>query len=84
MAETALFNALTLFVKLVLPLLGVLLLSGVLAGVLQTSTQIEDRTISLATKFAGLFLIASLWSTGLFPQLISFTQSLWGGAEFYR
>ena len=74
MSEIA--GGLQLALLLAAPLLLAVLLSGVIVGVLQAATQINEPTIAFVAK--GITLVAMLGLTGhfLLGRLVSFTTDL--------
>ena len=83
MKEPLIINLLLLFLQLSVPLIGAVLVGGVIGGVLQGSLKVEDRSIGFAMKFAA-FLAALYLSNGfLLTVCREFALRIWGGAEYY-
>lgn len=78
------FNALEMFFHLVLPILGAILCGGILAGIFQALTQIQDRVIGLAAKLSSFGLACYLFSGEIARSFTEFTTRIWGGADLYR
>lgn len=77
-------NALYLVVGLSVPILAAVLAGALLAGVLQTVTQIEDPAFGFFSRLAGAVLALMITGSYVANQLTSFTVRIWGGMDFYR
>ena len=69
----------SLFLVLVVsaPVLGVSLLVGVVIGVIQTATQVQEQTVSFVPKLIAVALalvVSGGWMSG---QVVHFTSALW-------
>ncbi len=72
-------EALFLIVALAGPLLASALLVGLLIGVLQAATQIQEQTLSFIPKLLALAVALMVMGPWLLSYLVVFTESL-----FYR
>jgi flagellar biosynthetic protein FliQ len=72
-------EALFLIVALAGPLLAAALLVGLLIGVLQAATQIQEQTLSFIPKLLALAIALMVLGPWLLNFLVVFTESL-----FYR
>jgi flagellar biosynthesis protein FliQ len=74
---TLVSGALSLALKLGLPLLGVGLVIGLAVSVFQAVTQIQEQTLSFIPKvlaLAGVLVVGGPW---MLNQLVSYTEGLW-------
>jgi flagellar biosynthetic protein FliQ len=70
-------QAMSLALKLSLPLLGVGLIVGVIISIIQAVTQVQEQTLSFIPKvlaMAAVLVIAGPW---MLNQLLSYTAELW-------
>jgi flagellar biosynthetic protein FliQ len=70
-------QAMSLALKLSLPLLGVGLVVGVIISIVQAVTQVQEQTLSFIPKvlaMAAVLVIAGPW---MLNQLLSYTTDLW-------
>lgn len=70
-------QAMSLALKLSLPLLGVGLVVGVIISIVQAVTQVQEQTLSFIPKvlaMAAVLIIAGPW---MLNQLLSYTADLW-------
>jgi flagellar biosynthesis protein FliQ len=71
-------QALSVTLRLALPLLGVGLVIGLAVSVFQAVTQIQEQTLSFIPKvlaLAGVLVVGGPW---MLNQLIAYTADLWG------
>lgn len=71
-------QALTLTLKLALPLLGVGLVVGLLVSVFQAVTQIQEQTLSFIPKVLAIAAVLVIGGPWMINGLMSYTQELWG------
>ena len=74
---TLVSGALSLALKVALPLLGVGLVIGLAVSVFQAVTQIQEQTLSFIPKvlaLAGVLVVGGPWMLG---QVLTYTQDLW-------
>jgi flagellar biosynthetic protein FliQ len=80
MSDTAviqiLTQALVFATKLAAPFLLVTLGIGLLVGVLQSVTQLQEPTLTFVPKFAGAALVLLVAGSWMIQESVSFTQSL--------
>ena len=69
-------QAILLATKLAAPILGVSLAIGLLVGLVQSATQIQEQTLTFVPKLAGVALVIVLTGHWMLSQVISFTQGL--------
>ncbi len=69
-------DALWLAVLLGAPLLGVALIVGVLIGVIQAATSVNEMTLSFIPKLAALALVLALVGNWQLELLVDFTRGL--------
>jgi len=59
------------------PVLGVSLLVGLVVGLLQAVTQVQEQTLSFVPKLVGVALALAVGGAWMGGELVRFTQSLW-------
>jgi flagellar biosynthetic protein FliQ len=69
-------DALWLAVLLGAPLLGIALIVGVLIGVIQAATSVNEMTLSFIPKLAALALVLALVGNWQLELLVDFTRGL--------
>ena len=69
-------DALWLAVLLGAPLLGIALIVGVLIGVIQAATSVNEMTLSFIPKLAALALVLALVGNWQLELLVDFTRAL--------
>ena len=69
-------EALYLIVYLAAPLLLSALLAGLVIGVFQAATQIQEQTLSFIPKLGALVVALLLMGPWLLQMLLNFTESL--------
>ena len=69
-------EALYLIVYLAAPLLLSALLAGLVIGVFQAATQIQEQTLSFIPKLGALVLALLLMGPWLLQMLLNFTENL--------
>ena len=56
------------------PLLGAALLGGVVIGVLQTATQINEMSVAYVVKASGVILVVVVGGTALAERTVRYTR----------
>ena len=69
-------QALILATKLAAPFLLVTLGIGLLVGVLQSVTQLQEPTLTFVPKFAGAAVVLLVAGSWMIQESVAFTQSL--------
>jgi flagellar biosynthetic protein FliQ len=69
-------QAILLATKLAAPILGVSLLIGLVIGLLQSATQIQEQTLTFVPKLAGVALVILFAGHWMLGETIAFTHSL--------
>ncbi len=69
-------TAVTLFALIAGPPLGVALAVGLLVGILQAATQIQDQTLPMSFKLVGVFGTLLALAGTLFPPLLAYAQQV--------
>lgn len=69
-------ESLMLIILLAAPALGVGLLVGVVIGILQATTQIQEQTLSFIPKIVAIFLVIIIASSWMMNLLTSFTINI--------
>jgi flagellar biosynthetic protein FliQ len=70
-------QAMTLGLKIAGPLLLVGLLIGIIVSVFQAVTQIQEQSLSLIPKIAGVAVVIVLLGPWMLGQLVSYTSALY-------
>ncbi|MGD8862397.1 MAG: flagellar biosynthetic protein FliQ [Myxococcales bacterium] len=73
-----LLDALSLTLLLSAPALIAAAALGLLSGVLQGATQVQDASLSFVPRLLAVALALALFGPGLAEQLLAFTGELWG------
>lgn len=69
-------DALTTMIVLAMPVLLVILAIGLLIGVFQAATQINEQTLSFIPKLIGLSVTMVVAGPWMLKVIVSYTQSL--------
>ena len=70
-------QAMSLALKISLPLLGVGLLVGVTISIIQAVTQIQEQTLSFIPKVLAMAAVLVIGGPWMLNQLLSYTSDLW-------
>lgn len=70
-------EALMMVVILALPALGIAMLVGLLIGILQATTQIQEQTLSFVPKLVAVFVTLIISASWLLNIIINFTIRLY-------
>jgi flagellar biosynthesis protein FliQ len=70
-------QAMSLALKISLPLLGVGLVVGVLISVIQAVTSIQEQTLSFIPKVLAMAVVLVIGGPWMLNQLLSYTTELW-------
>ena len=70
-------QAMSLALKLSLPLLGVGLLVGVVISIIQAVTQIQEQTLAFIPKVLAMAAVLVIGGPWMLNQLMSYTAELW-------
>lgn len=76
-------DALWLAVLLAAPLLGIALLVGVLIGIIQAATSVNEMTLSFIPKLAALALVLAIVGNWQLELLVDFTRGLFDQLPSY-
>lgn len=63
------------------PLLGASLLIGLIIGIFQATTQLQDASLSFVPKIIAVLIVVIIFAPWILNILISFTQSLFMGIQ---
>ncbi|HHJ19489.1 MAG TPA: flagellar biosynthesis protein FliQ [Gammaproteobacteria bacterium] len=69
-------EALLLAIMITAPLLGTALLIGLIIGMFQAATQINEMTLSFIPKLLGLVMVIFIAGNWILTTLINYTQRL--------
>ena len=70
-------QAMSLALKISLPLLGVGLIVGVLISIIQAVTQIQEQTLAFIPKVLAMAAVLVIGGPWMLNQLLSYTSDLW-------
>ncbi|HEY6759607.1 MAG TPA: flagellar biosynthesis protein FliQ [Baekduia sp.] len=70
-------QAMSLALKLSIPLLGVGLIVGVLISIVQAVTSIQEQTLSFIPKVLAMAAVLVIGGPWMLNQLMSYTAELW-------
>ncbi len=70
-------QAMSLALKLSIPLLGVGLIVGVLISIIQAVTSIQEQTLSFIPKVLAMAVVLVVGGPWMLNQLLSYTSDLW-------
>ncbi|MCW3001612.1 MAG: fliQ [Conexibacter sp.] len=70
-------QAMSLALKISLPLLGVGLLVGVVISIIQAVTQIQEQTLAFIPKVVAMAAVLVIGGPWMLNQLLSYTADLW-------
>jgi flagellar biosynthetic protein FliQ len=70
-------QAMSLALKLSLPLLGVGLVVGVIISIIQAVTQVQEQTLSFIPKVLAMAAVLVIGGPWMLNQLLSYTAELW-------
>jgi flagellar biosynthetic protein FliQ len=71
-------QSILLATKLAAPMLGISLAIGLLVGLVQSATQIQEQTLTFVPKLAGVALMIVITGHWMLAEIITFTQGLFG------
>ena len=70
-------QAMSLALKLSLPLLGVGLVVGVVISIIQAVTSIQEQTLAFIPKVLAMAIVLVVGGPWMLNQLLSYTTELW-------
>jgi flagellar biosynthetic protein FliQ len=70
-------QAMSLALKISIPLLGVGLVVGVLISIIQAVTSIQEQTLSFIPKVLAMAAVLVIGGPWMLNQLLSYTSELW-------
>ena len=70
-------QAMSLALKISIPLLGVGLIVGVLISIVQAVTSIQEQTLSFIPKVLAMAVVLVVGGPWMLNQLLSYTSELW-------
>jgi flagellar biosynthetic protein FliQ len=70
-------QAMSLALKISIPLLGVGLIVGVLISIIQAVTSIQEQTLSFIPKVLAMAVVLVVGGPWMLNQLLSYTSELW-------
>ncbi|MCL6440351.1 MAG: flagellar biosynthesis protein FliQ [Thermoleophilum sp.] len=70
-------QALDVAVRLSVPLLAVALVVGLVIGVFQAATQIQEMTLVMVPKLAAMAIVAVLAGPWMLDQIVGYTAQLY-------
>ena len=70
-------QAMSLALKISMPLLGVGLIVGVLISIIQAVTSIQEQTLAFIPKVVAMAVVLVIGGPWMLNQLLSYTAELW-------
>jgi flagellar biosynthesis protein FliQ len=70
-------DAMVVATKLAAPALITALLVGVLIGLVQSATQLQEATVSFVPKFAAVGVAILVTGNWMLAQMVDYTRNLW-------
>ena len=70
-------QAMSLALKISMPLLGVGLIVGVLISIIQAVTSIQEQTLAFIPKVVAMAVVLVVGGPWMLNQLLSYTSELW-------
>jgi flagellar biosynthetic protein FliQ len=70
-------DAMVVATKLAAPTLATALLVGVLIGLVQSATQLQEATLSFVPKFAAVGVAILVSGNWMLSQMVDYTRTLW-------
>jgi flagellar biosynthetic protein FliQ len=70
-------QAMSLALKISMPLLGVGLIVGVLISIIQAVTSIQEQTLAFIPKVVAMAVVLVIGGPWMLNQLLSYTSELW-------
>jgi flagellar biosynthetic protein FliQ len=70
-------QAMSLALKISMPLLGVGLLVGVVISIIQAVTQIQEQTLAFIPKVLAMAAVLVIGGPWMLNQLLAYTAELW-------
>jgi flagellar biosynthetic protein FliQ len=70
-------QAMSLALKISLPLLGVGLIVGVLISIIQAVTSIQEQTLSFIPKVLAMAAVLVIGGPWMLNQMLTYTSELW-------
>jgi flagellar biosynthesis protein FliQ len=72
-------DAMVVATKMAAPILLTALGVGVLIGLVQAATQLQEATVSFVPKFAAVGVAILLSGNWMLSQMVDYTRQLWAG-----
>lgn len=76
-------QALTLILRVSLPVLLVSLCIGLLVSIFQTVTSIQEQTLTFVPKIIGIFVALILLGPWMMTSMVEFMTQLWSNFSLY-
>ena len=76
-------RALTIIIKVSMPVLLVSLCIGLLDSIFQTVTSIQEQTLTFVPKIIGIFVALIILGPWMMNSLVEFMTQLWSNFSLY-
>jgi len=76
-------RALSLIIKVSMPVLLVSLCIGLLVSIFQTVTSIQEQTLTFVPKIIGIFVALMLLGPWMMNSMVEFMVQLWSNFSLY-
>jgi flagellar biosynthetic protein FliQ len=70
-------EAMSLAMKIALPLLGIGLVVGLVISIVQAVTQVQEQTLSFIPKILAMAAVLVVGGPWMLNQILSYTSDLW-------
>jgi len=70
-------NSLLVTIYASLPMLGISMVVGLIISIIQTTTSIQEQTLSFVPKLIAIFFAVLIFGTWIMQLLMDFTIKLW-------
>ena len=76
-------RALTIIIKVSMPVLLVSLCIGLLVSIFQTVTSLQEQTLTFVPKIIGIFVALIILGPWMMNSLVEFMTQLWSNFSLY-
>ena len=76
-------RALTIIIKVSMPVLLVSLCIGLLVSIFQTVTSIQEQTLTFVPKIIGIFVALIILGPWMMNSMVEFMTQLWSNFSLY-
>lgn len=81
--SSAMEHGFFLVLSVAIPMLIVVAVAAILAGIFKVATQIDDLSIGFFGRTVGAFFFLYFASSYYAPRIVEFATRIWGGSDYY-